>query len=504
MHSDKKLDTHCQKIRHLRFYVIFYLIENELNKTLARYLNALLRIKENNMNKKNLLRMMICFFSGWMGLEAAAQEVWDVDRCMNYAVQHNRTIRQRELEADNARLDRMKAIGSFLPGVTAGTSVQYNFGRSVDPETNTYNTLSTFNNGYSMEASMPIFRGGGLVNEVRRAKAAWLMGKAAWQEAKDNTALETFQAYIDALYCYGTLRLARKKLQESDSLLYKTCRQEELGLKGLSDVAQMEAQQATDSYNLTHQKNLYETALLTLKQKMNFPAEDTLQLDTAVLDTQILQYIQLTQERADDVFRIALNVNPTLQQAALNAKVAYMRRKISWANVVPSITLFGGISSSYYKELHSTAYPDFRTQFNNNFGSYVGISMSIPIFNRLSGVTSMRQAKNNYRIACEQYESQKEELQKLVLQAVQDREGYLKESIQMEKKVSSDSLAYHVTRRKYEEGLMTSLDVQNNAATLLESETLLLQSKLIYLMKCRLVDYYKGEEIIRGFDAADK
>ena len=499
MYSDKKLDTHCQKIRHLRFYVIFYLIENELNKTLARYLNALLRIKENNMNKKNLLRMMICFFSGWIGLEAAAQEVWDVDRCMDYAVQHNRTVRQRELEADNARLDRMKAIGSFLPGVSAGTSIQYNFGRSVDPETNTYNTLSTFNNGYSMEASMPIFRGGGLVNEVRRAKAAWLMGKAAWQEAK-----ETFQAYIDALYCYGTMRLARKKLQESDSLLYKTRRQEELGLKGLSDVAQMEAQQATDSYNLTHQKNLYETALLTLKQKMNFPAEDTLQLDTAVLDTQTLQYIQLTQERADDVFRIALNVNPTLQQAALNAKVADMRRKISWANVVPSITLFGGISSSYYKELHSTAYPDFRTQFNNNFGSYVGISMSIPIFNRLSGVTSMRQAKNNYRIACEQYESQKEELQKLVLQAVQDREGYLKESIQMEKKVSSDSLAYHVTRRKYEEGLMTSLDVQNNAATLLESETLLLQSKLTYLMKCRLVDYYKGEEIIRGFEAADK
>lgn len=99
--------------------------------------------------------MTICFFSGWMGLEAAAQEIWDVDRCMNYAVQHNRTVRQRELEADNARLDRMKAIGSFLPGVTASTSVQYNFGRSVDPETNTYNTLSTFNNGYSMEASMP-------------------------------------------------------------------------------------------------------------------------------------------------------------------------------------------------------------------------------------------------------------------------------------------------------------------------------------------------------------
>ena len=123
--------------------------------------------------------------------------------------------------------------------------------------------------------------------------------------------------------------------------------------------------------------------------------------------------------------------------------------------------------------------------------------MSIPIFNRFSGIASLRQARNDYRISCEKYEAQKEALQKLVLQAVQDREGYLRESIQMEKKVASDSIAYHVTRRKYEEGLMTSLDVQNNAATLLESETNLLQSKLTYLLKCRLVDYYKGKELIR-------
>ena len=146
---------------------------------------------------------------------------------------------------------------------------------------------------------------------------------------KKKKTFESFLAFFDVLYCFGTMRLARKILLESDSLLYKTRRQEELGLKGLSDVAQMEAQQATDSYSLAHQKNLYETALLTLKQKMNYPAEDTLQLDTDVHDTQTLQYIQLTQERADDVFRIALNVNPTLQQAALNAKVADMRRKNS-------------------------------------------------------------------------------------------------------------------------------------------------------------------------------
>lgn len=349
-----------------------------------------------------------------------------------------------------------------------------------------------------MEASIPIFRGGSLINQVRKSKANLLLGKAALQEARDNTALETFQAYIDALYYYGTTRLAKQKLAESDSLLYKTRRQETLGLKGMADVAQMEAQQASDAYNLTHQQNLYETAMLTLKQKMNFPIEEALLLDTCLLEQSTLEQEQLIIEHADNVFRLALNCNPVLKQAEMQKQSANMDRKISWSSFVPSISLYGGISSSYYKELHQTGYPPFHTQFENNFGSYFGISMSIPIFNRLSGIANMRQARNNYRIATEQYEAQKEELQKLVQQAVQDREGYLKESIQMEKKVASDSLAYHVTRRKYEEGLMTSLDVQNNAATLLESQTGLLQSKLTYLMKCRLVDYYKGQDIIRN------
>lgn len=449
-------------------------------------------MKRNITIKKSFL-LLACLCN----LSLTAQEVWDVDRCMAYAVDHNRTVKQRNLEADNYRLERMKAIGQFLPGVSGSVSAQYNFGRSVDPETNTYKSESTFNNGYSMEASISIFRGGSLINQVRKSKANLLLGKAALQEARDNTALETFQAYIDALYYYGTTRLARQKLAESDSLLYKTRRQEELGLKGMADVAQMEAQQATDAYNLTHQHNLYETAMLTLKQKMNFPSEDSLILDTCLLEQSAFDQIQLATEQADEVFRLALTYNPTLKQAEMQKYAAKMDRKIFWSSVVPSITFYGGISSSYYKELHKTGYPLFATQFENNFGSYFGISMSIPIFNRLSGIANMRQARNNYRIATEQYEAQKEELQKLVQQAVQDREGYLKESIQMEKKVASDSLAYHVTRRKYEEGLMTSLDVQNNAATLLESQTGLLQSKLTYLMKCRLVDYYKGQDIIR-------
>ena len=107
--------------------------------------------------------MLLCLCS----LAATAQEAWDIDRCMAYAVEHNRTVKQRKLESDNYRLDKIEAIGQFLPGVSGSVSAQYSYGRSVDPETNTYISQSTFNNGYAMEGSMPIFQGGSLINQVR-------------------------------------------------------------------------------------------------------------------------------------------------------------------------------------------------------------------------------------------------------------------------------------------------------------------------------------------------
>lgn len=113
-------------------------------------------------------------------------------------------------------------------------------------------------------------------------------------------------------------------------------------------------------------------------------------------------------------------------------------------------------------------------------------------------MAGIRKARNNYRIACVQYEAQREELRVLVERAVLDRESYFRQCVQMARKVEADRLAYHTVRRKFEEGLMTSLDVKTSAATLLESETLMLQSRLTYLLKCRLVDYYKGESLIRS------
>ena len=448
------------------------------------------------MNRNHLHKALFLMLAS-TALSLYAQDVWDVDRCMEYAVNHNHTVRQRELELQNNRLDELQAIGNFLPGTSGGVQAQYNYGRNINPETNTYNNIKTFNNHYYLESSLPLFRGGSLINQVRQTRINVLMGKAALQEERDHTALGTFQAFIQALYCQGTVRMARQKLAESDSMLYKTRIQEEIGLKGQADVAQMEAQQATDAYNLTKQQNLYAAAMLDLRQKMNFPVGEELVLDSTILDSSVFADSKLPAVGKDEAVRAALQTNPTLRKSAMNAKAMKIGQYIAWGNALPSISMFGGISTSYYKELHKTTYPSFRDQWKNNYGYYFGFTLRIPVLNNLKSYTNVKKARYHYRIAREQFEEQQAELRKLVEQAVADREGYLKESMQMEKKATSDSIAYRVTKRKYEEGLMTSLDVQNNAATWSESRTNLLQSKLTYFLKCRLVNYYSGEELIK-------
>ncbi len=103
-------------------------------------------------------------------VSAHAQHSWTVQQCMQYAVAHNHEVKRTELELDNYMANRTGAIGRYLPKVDMGIGAQYNFGRTIDPETNIYTDVSTFNNGYSLSASFPFFDGFNRLHAYVRSK----------------------------------------------------------------------------------------------------------------------------------------------------------------------------------------------------------------------------------------------------------------------------------------------------------------------------------------------
>ena len=409
-----------------------------------------------------------------------------MQRCMQYAARHNHEVKRAELELDNSQANKTAAIGRFLPEVGARIGAQYNFGRAIDPETNIYTDVSTFNNVYSLSASLPVFDGFSRIHALRAAKASVLMGHQAFRQKQNQTALTVLQAFVNVAYYEGTVRMAGEKVEETTLLVRQTRVLEEVGRKSAADVAQVESQQAEADYELTRQQNLLASALLELKKGMNYPLTDSLRLTINEVTAR---------DRRDYGSLTSRNLVPELLVAQYQMQASRHEWHQARAALYPSLSLSAGLNTTYFHTLHSDDVQSFRSQLKNNMGEYVGVTLSIPLFNRLQTVTSIRKAKNNYRIACENYQQKQLEMEKLSREAWQDWQGYLKQTEQMEHKVEADSLAYQLTRRQFEEGLATAIDLRTTSAQLLNSKATLLQCRLMAIVKEHLVRYYHGEQI---------
>ena len=446
-------------------------------------------MQEQELGMKQALIIFLVFTAG----RTLAQSEWSMQQCMQYAVAHNHEVKRAELELDNYKATKTGAIGRFLPTVDASIGGQYNFGRAIDPETNGYTNVSTFYNGYSLNASLPIFDGFSRIHALKAAEASTLMGRASLRQKQDQTALNVLQAYTNVAYYEGLVKMADEKVRETELLLKQIRLLEEVGRKSAADVAQVESQKAEADYELTRQQNLYASAMLELKKTMAFPMQDTLLLSVRNVRTD--RSLFANSESAMYGQGLAQELNPELQITQYQVQVSKHEWRQARAALLPALSLSTGLSTTYYHTLHSDAGQSFRNQFKNNMGEYVGVTLSIPIFNRLQTVTSIRRAKNNYRISLETYEQKQLELEKLSREAWQDWQGYLKQTVQMVEKIEADSIAYQLTKRQFEEGLSTAIDLRTTSAQLLNSKATLLQCQLMAMVKENLVRYYRGEVI---------
>lgn len=439
---------------------------------------------------------------GWLVWAAGASaQSWSLDDCMKYAVEHATEVKREVVNARQRKQDYQHAVAGFLPTVTGGVQGQYAWGRNIDPETNTYNNVTTFNNYYQLYAELNVFDGFATINALKQAKLSRDYSATAMQKIQDDRAIDVMQKYVDAAYAEASIRIASEKLNESKRMLAKMQRLYELGEKGRPDVVQMESQVAEDEYNLTHQENVAKQSLLALKSAMNFPVDEELKI--LIKEEQNLKLTSDNKEVSESgvnyetIYQGFQNISPDLKSAEYEVERARYDYKIAKGRLLPSLSLGGGISTNYYKNLSQKGqYDGFASQFRNNQGEYLALTLSIPIYNS-DRWHSVKKARNDWQLAQVNLEETRRKLHDQIAQAVMDAEGYAKELHQMQKKVASDSLAYHMSSRKFEEGMLSTFDLHTAAQTLLESKIKELQMQLLLIIKQRLVAYYQGENLIK-------
>ncbi len=222
---------------------------------------------------------------GGLSLGASAQEdrPMGLRECMEYAVNSSVSVREQLSKVDDARLDRRSAIlEAFTPSVDGSAYEYYRWGRSIDPETNTYVTTTSLNKGMGVNAGITLFNGFSAINNIKIANTSLMMGNSARQQECDKVCLATMEAYFNVVYYNSLVEIIAKQRDNAERALLLARRQEELGAKGYADVVQMEAELSDREYELVTARNSLQSAKITLEDVMFFPVDSVLTIDMSL------------------------------------------------------------------------------------------------------------------------------------------------------------------------------------------------------------------------------
>lgn len=443
--------------------------------------------------KKIILTVLVSNFLTLVCITNVSAQTLTIDDCMRYAVVNSTTVGQKNLALDDRKANHVEAIGSLFPSINASVGGAVNFGRGIDPATNSYTNVTTFSNSYGISGSMILFDGLQSINTIRAAKVARKMGVTEVEIARDKVAMQTMSAYIDVVYYTEAVTIALEQLEASRSTLQLVRRQESLGMKSAADVAEIESQEANYDYLLTTEQNNLALAYIKLREVMNYPLGEKMEIETNI-NLEVLPSVTSEQSLVD----FALENNPRITASRYATEQSRLNLARAKGAYLPSLYIYGGYNTSYYIDFDNKAlYDSFGTQFRNNRGGYVQVALSIPIFNGLSTRSSKRRAQNAYRSAQLEEVAVQRAVESEVSQAWQEMQGFGKQYVQGQKKVSASQLAYDCAAKKFDKGLISALDLQTAANTLLQAKSDKLRARLQYIIKTRMVNYYNGELLVK-------
>lgn len=412
--------------------------------------------------------------------------------CVQYALSHSAEVRVQEADNRDAHLSRREAIlAAFTPSVSGSTYAYSNFGRSIDPETNTYSTTTSFHNGYSLSAGITLFNGFRAVNNLKITKIQEQMGLTKTQQLTDRIRLATMEAYCNVLYFTEMEKVIRAQLETAEKALRVAERQEELGQKSRSEVLQIAADLSDRKYQLTVCENRLQDAYITLKDIMlynedrpmsvirEWPEELEGVMETDVSDTAVLRAVGRLPQ--------VIIADGECQTARLSLRTA------RW-QLLPSLSLYGGWSSSYFTYPSRTDYvtTPYGQQILNNGGASVQLSVSIPIYDRLSQQTYIARRRNALDRAEAQRDKTVLEAEAEVRRALADRDGAAEALRQAREHAALQDELFALNVRQFEQGLLSALDYQRVADNHLNATAELLNARLQLFVKTWVVRYYFG------------
>lgn len=412
----------------------------------------------------------------------ASAEAWSLDSCISYAISHNINVLQKELQIREGEQGIIEAKDRFLPTLDASASQQFNFGRGLTAQ-NTYADRNTSNFGWNAGLSLPLFQGMAEYRNLKLSKLSLQQYVFENEAAKDNVALNVISQYLQVLYCKEVEQSARS---QADLSAFEVERQKtmiEAGKAAEATIYDLEAVAAQDKLQIITSANDTQTALVNLANLLQLPSVEG--FDVLPLG-QLLPSIP----GPEDVYNSAILNNNSILSARQAIKVADQRISYAKSGYIPTLRFNAGLGSSYYR-LGGFDNEAFSAQMRHNFQTYLGFSLSIPIFDGFNTRNSVRRAKLQQTSARLDLDQRSLDLYKDIQLAYYQATGARDKYLTSEETLEKTRLSFDSTRERFNLGRATQADYEQAKNNLFRTEVTRIQAYYEYLMRHRILMFYK-------------
>jgi outer membrane protein len=474
---------------------------------------------------------VICMIVSSPVLAQENPNAWSLEKCVEYAMQNNLSMELGRLGIESNRVAWQQNKANRFPTANLNGSYGSNWGRSINPTTNDFVARQNFSSSWNLSSSVTVFNWGNINNRIKQADQNLEASQYDFEKTENDVILNVVSFYVNVIFNRELVENARLQLDNTEQQLDRINKQVQVGALPLTNLLDIQAQKSTNELSLINAQNSLELAILQLKQVMQMPATEPLEIVIPQLEVEENPVIEMN---ANQVYESALQNMPEIKSADIGTSSADLGMKISRAALYPTIRLNAGMGSNYSDfiterfvpngtfstvDSDSDGIPDtqpiglvqnsgetvvtpvlipggnfedfgFFTQLQENRSTFASIGISIPLFNGLNSRSNLQRAIIAQKQAEVTATQVRNTLRQTIERAFNDVAAASKAYSQSLQQVDALEESFRVTEQRYNLQAINFFDYQVASNNLFIARSNLLRAKYDFIFKQKILDFY--------------
>ena len=418
-----------------------------------------------------------------------AQESWNLERCINHAIEHNLSIKQKEAAREQSEIELSTAKWSRSPNLNGNIGQSFNFGRALQAD-NTYGNHNTNNSSFSLGTSIPLFTGMQIPNNIALSKLNLKAATEDLEKAKEDISIQVASFFLQVLFNHELTKVARNQAQLSQEQLEKKVAFFKSGKASEADVLEAKSRLAQDQLSVVQAENNYHLALLDLSQLLELPSPEDFHISIPDIDS-----FKTELSLPEEIYAQAMMNKPAIKAAQYRLQGAEKSIRIAQSAYYPQLSFGAGIGTNYY-HLSGIENEAFHTQWRQNMNKYLQFSLSIPLFNRFQTRNRVKSARIQHTALAWQLEESKKTLYKEIQQAYYNAlaaESKYKSSLSASE---SAEASFRLMSEKYANGKASATEYNEMRTAWMKALSEGIQAKYEFVYRSKILDFYKGIPLV--------